>query len=372
MINSSKILSCRILVVSSLLFLCLLHGGNHHGVLSFSSPHFLLSSFSLRYVQSLRRNPSAILESGIVPSLYRHAASLNLHTTTESDDDKKNDNVDDNVDDNDNDNDNDNDEMFNIAAALPLDEDKGGINNRWILPQHKQRPLHGAFDSDLVVETSTAGTSVKKVDDADHVGAIGLVVWMVSLCAFVFVNNFVVPWPNSVFDAVPDRIWRLGHFLGGMFFGGGIILTACVEWLVRQSKNVEVMRFWFDKVPLLQTSIVLPGLTLSILSGTALTTVRYGGLSNAPPHIIYTFWTMLVFAAWWGFTDLTTQGGALEEVLELELEHNDVIVTPMSPSVLREVPEAVNARMLSNAVSCSFVFLLYAIKVLKLGTVHYW
>ena len=391
MINTSKISSFRILIESSLLFLCFLDEGEHHGVLSFSSPRFLLSSSpmqrnSLRYVQSFRfhhcrRHPRAILRPEIASSFHRCGDSMN-------DDDEQRAAM----------------RFFNISATLPLNEYKDGANNRWIVPQHKRRPLHDAFDSDLDVAVSTVGTvtSMNKVDDADHIGALGLVVWMVSLCAFVFVNKFVGPWPKSVFYAVPDRIWLLAHQLGGMLFGGGVILTTCVEWLVGQSKNVEVLRFWFHKVPLLDTSIVLPGLTLSILSGMGLTTVRYGGLSNAPPHVIYTFLTLVVFAAWWGFTDLTTQGGALEAVLEVELgqqqekqkdafdnsttgsttnisvgndNNNGIIRAPTSPSpsqsVLKEVPKAVNERLLSNVVSCLLVCLLYAIMVLKLGTVKF-
>jgi hypothetical protein len=136
---------------------------------------------------------------------------------------------------------------------------------------------------DLMMTTTTE----KIVDDADHVGAIGLSIWVISLCAFVFVNNFIGPWPQSIYDTVPERIWFLGHVIGGMLFGGGVIVTTCVEWLVVRSKNLEVMTFWFQNVPLLDTSIVLPGLTFSILSGTGLMTIRYGGLKlRAAAHYL--------------------------------------------------------------------------------------
>jgi len=282
---------------------------------------------------------------------------------------------------------------------------------RWFLPRLGRRRSHGEFDSGRVVAESTARTSTKIVDTVDHVGAVGILAWMISLSTFVLVNNFIGPWPKQLFDNIPFEVWLLGHQLGGMIFGGGVILTTCIERLVAESRNIEVMRFWFEKVPWLNTAIVLPGLTISIFSGTGLATLRYGGLSNAPPHVIHTFWGIVIFAAWWGFTDLTTQGEAFEAILKLEAneeqehkrEHgcdsfdissdaveppsivvtNDhVVSTPTTSSsfaslsssspVLREVPKPVNERMSSNAVSCLFVLLLYAIMVLKLGTVRYW
>ena len=44
--------------------------------------------------------------------------------------------------------------------------------------------------------------------------------------------------------------------IGGMLFGGGIILTTCIERLVAKSSNAPVLQFWFDKVPLLDGLIV--------------------------------------------------------------------------------------------------------------------
>eukprot|EP00532_Pseudo-nitzschia_australis_P017830 CAMPEP_0168311070 /NCGR_PEP_ID=MMETSP0142_2-20121227/67175_1 /TAXON_ID=44445 /ORGANISM="Pseudo-nitzschia australis, Strain 10249 10 AB" /LENGTH=169 /DNA_ID=CAMNT_0008263955 /DNA_START=515 /DNA_END=1021 /DNA_ORIENTATION=+ len=158
---------------------------------------------------------------------------------------------------------------------------------RWFLPRLGRRRSHGEFDSGRVVAESTARTSTKIVDTVDHVGAVGILAWMISLSTFVLVNNFIGPWPKQLFDNIPFEVWLLGHQLGGMIFGGGVILTTCIERLVAESRNIEVMRFWFEKVPWLNTAIVLPGLTISIFSGTGLATLRYGGLSNAPPHVIH-------------------------------------------------------------------------------------
>ena len=38
--------------------------------------------------------------------------------------------------------------------------------------------------------------------------------------------------------------------IGGMLFGGGIILTTCIERAVAKSNDSKVLQFWFTKVPL--------------------------------------------------------------------------------------------------------------------------
>lgn len=148
--------------------------------------------------------------------------------------------------------------------------------------------------------------------------------------------------------------------------GGGVILTTCIEYMVAQTKNSSVLQFWFDKVPLLDMAIVLPGLTLSMVSGTGLAVVRYGGLSHAPQHILMAFWALVVFAVWWGLTDLTTQGSALNAVLAATAENENNI------NEMEKVPDEVTGRIVSNVVSCVLVLLLYGIMVLKPGTIHYW
>lgn len=233
---------------------------------------------------------------------------------------------------------------------------------------------HSVFDDTVNLDLMMTTTTTKKtVDDTDHVGAIGLSIWKLSLCAFVFVHNFTGPWPQSIYDTVPERIWFLGHVIGGILFGGGVIVTTCAEWLLVRSKELEVMTFWFQNMPQLDASIVLPRLTLSILSGTGLTTILYGGLSYAPQHIIYALWMLLVFAVWRGFIDLTTQGRALEAVTTISdnnsNKNNDKDTADVSkPRVLKEAPEVMNERILRNVICCVLVFVLYAIKLLKPGT----
>ena len=126
-------------------------------------------------------------------------------------------------------------------------------------------------------------------------------------------------------------------------------------------KNAPVLQFWFDKVPLLDSLIVVPALTVSMISGTGLAIVRYGGLNIAPPHVGAIFWTLIAFMVWWAVTDLTTQGSALTAVNEMYESHE-------AGEKELETPEIVVNRHLSNTVSCFFVLLLYSMMVLKPGT----
>ena len=116
--------------------------------------------------------------------------------------------------------------------------------------------------------------------DSKVVELAGLGIWMVGLSGFIFANNWIGPWPLFMKD-IPERVFFTGHMLGGMLFGGGIIMTTALEWLVTKNKNPAVLMFYFDKVPLLDMALVLPGLTLAMFSGTGLTITRYGGLGIA-------------------------------------------------------------------------------------------
>lgn len=198
------------------------------------------------------------------------------------------------------------------------------------------------------------------VDESKHVELVGLLLWMASVSTFILVNNFVGPWPNEIIHAVPERLWFLFHMLGGMLFGGGVLLTTAIEFMVARTKNYSVMVFWFDKVPLVDMAIVLPGLTLAIVSGISLAVQHYGSLGTSPLHIQYVFWALVTFASWWGITDLTTQGSALNAVYEYAGKDGE-----------EEAPAIVMERTISNVVSCLLVLVLYGIMVLKPGAIHF-
>jgi hypothetical protein len=142
-----------------------------------------------------------------------------------------------------------------------------------------------------------------------------------------------------------------------MLFAGGVILTTAIEWLAVSSKNPSVINFWFSNVPGIDSNIVLPALTASIVSGVGLSVIHYGALGEAPPHVEATLSALAAFAGWWATTDLTTQGAASEAIKEWsegDTENTDV-------------PRIVELRRISNVVSCMFVPAIYAIMVLKLG-----
>jgi len=214
--------------------------------------------------------------------------------------------------------------------------------------------------TDVIVNGSTESLEGDWIDESKKVELILLSVWMVSICAFILINNFTGPWPLAM-KAVPERVFFLSHMIGGMLFGGGIILTTCIERLVAKSGNAPVLQFWFDKVPVLDGLIVVPALTVSMVSGTGLSIVRYGGLNVAPPHVGAIFWTLIAFLTWWAVTDLTTQGTALSAV-------NDMYDKFEEGEGNLETPKVVVDRHVSNVVSCFFVVLLYSMMVLKPGT----
>jgi hypothetical protein len=141
----------------------------------------------------------------------------------------------------------------------------------------------------------------KEKSAIDPVELAGLAVWMGALSTFLLRNNFVGPWP-AIISTVPEDVWLFIHALAGMLFGGGIILTTCVEWLVAKSKDPSVLTFWFEKVPGLDLSIVLPAISVAIVSGTGLASVRYGGLGEAPIHIKASLHLLVFFAIWWAST----------------------------------------------------------------------
>ena len=220
------------------------------------------------------------------------------------------------------------------------------------------------------------------IDDEKKFELIALGIWGVSISAFILINNFYGPWPTFM-KAVPgqfdrslrssfrlflqlegqflltpciilsERAFFLGHMIGGMMFGGGIIMTTLIERAVAKSNDASVLQFWFDKVPILDSLVVVPALTVSMISGSGLAITRYGGLNVAPPHVDAIFWTLIAFMTWWASTDLTTQGTALRAVEDMyeryENGERDL-----------ETPKVVSDRHLSNVVSCFFILLLYS------------
>jgi hypothetical protein len=214
---------------------------------------------------------------------------------------------------------------------------------------------HESQDGSLLLKEAKAETHSKMVE------LVALGAWLAAITAFILVNNFVGPWPEAM-THVPERVYFLLHMLGGMLFGGGVLLAAAIEWLVEENKNDAVLQFWFDKVPLLDGAIVLPALTVSMVSGTGLSIQRYGSLGHAPEHIQAAFYALVAFCAWWALTDLTTQGKALIAVNEWTAKDKKAKTNEHAPN---DVPNVMELRTISNVVSSLFVIVLYAMMVMK-------
>lgn len=225
------------------------------------------------------------------------------------------------------------------------------------LKKTKQKKVTASAAAAMKVEEES---SISDVDEAKKLELIVLGVWGISISAFILINNFYGPWP-LILKTVPERAFFLSHMIGGMLFAGGIILTTCIERLVAKSNNPEVLQFWFTKVPELDGLIVVPALTISMISGTGLSIVRYGGLNIAPPHVGAIFWTLIASMSWWAATDLTTQGPSLKAVEQMYEQYEQ-------GEVGLETPKVVVDRHVSNVVSCFFVLALYSLMVLKPGT----
>lgn len=118
-------------------------------------------------------------------------------------------------------------------------------------------------------------------------------------------------------------------------------------------------------MPLLDAAIVLPALTIAMISGTGLAVEHYGGLGIAPPHIATVFYALVAFATWWGVTDLTTQGKALVDVNEWAIQNSAGNEDSL------DIPQVVHDRKISNVVSCLFILALYSIMVFKPGTLFW-
>lgn len=250
---------------------------------------------------------------------------------------------------------------FSAGVIRPLPTPSTQLNfNLFTQEKEEVASVTDVKSNGAIVEFVDESSEGDWVDESKKVELILLGIWGVSISAFILINNFYGPWPLFM-KGIPERTFFLSHMIGGMLFGGGIILTTCIERLVAKSNNPGVLQFWFDKVPELDGLIVVPALTISMISGTGLSIVRYGGLNIAPPHVGAIFWTLIAFMTWWAATDLTTQGTALKAV-ERMYERSEAGETGL------ETPKVVVDRHVSNVVSCFFVLTLYSFMVLKPGT----
>eukprot|EP01082_Thalassiosira_pseudonana_P008964 g7739.t1 g7739 contig26:166239-166847(+) len=191
---------------------------------------------------------------------------------------------------------------------------------------------------------------------------IYLHLWVIILSAFVISNKVKGPYPQALIYALNRPQWSLVHALSSMLFGGTIVLSTLMEYIVITCKKTSVIKFWFTSVPqYLDSKVVLVALTGAIVSGVGQAALAYGGLATSPKHVIGSFHLLTTFGLWWGITDVTTQKKAMEAVQNLEVEGDD------GDDGVVEVPKVLKVRVLSNVVSCLFVVAMYALMVLKPG-----
>ena len=179
--------------------------------------------------------------------------------------------------------------------------------------------------------------------------ALGLVVWLLAISAFIAINVKVNPFPQSLLLTLSRPQWALVHAISSMMFGGTILLSTLIENLVISSRKSAVVRFWFVSVPRLDSLVVLPALTGSIISGIGQATIDYGGMVGAPKHVTGAVHALLTFGLWWGATDITTQERAKELARSLDGEYD---------ALLQGDGDAMNLlkwRRISNIVSCLMV-----------------
>lgn len=177
-----------------------------------------------------------------------------------------------------------------------------------------------------------------------------LLVWFHAVIGFVVWNYYTTSglWP-SFFLEIPLRVWNLVHALSAMVFAGGIITTTLLEWqlpsaVIGTNKNDKsIILQWLWQV---ESKLVLPAVSMSLVSGVVQSFDYYASLRAAPPHVKGALHLMALFAIWWAWTDRRSQASLREDGFDAT---------------------KVTARRLSNLVSCAFLVVLYGMMILKPG-----
>ena len=182
-------------------------------------------------------------------------------------------------------------------------------------------------------------------------------VWLVAISGFVATNYArETIWPLS-FLLIPYPFWSLIHGLSAMVFAGGIVTTTLLEWTlpsimesINEKDNNEssesksmLLLTWLWQV---ESRLVLPAVTGSLISGVAQAFYTYPSLHAAPQHIKSVLHLMVLFGMWWAWTDRRSQNALRSDGFD-------------TSKVLE--------RRLSNLVSCAFLVVIYGVMILKPG-----
>jgi hypothetical protein len=135
-----------------------------------------------------------------------------------------------------------------------------------------------------------------------------------------------------------------------MAFAGGVLTTTLLEWnltsILETSRNEDFSNNILRWLWQIESKMVLPGVTGSMISGVVQAHQTYGTLRHAPIHVKSALHIMLLFGGWWAWADRRSQADVREGGFDTA---------------------KVNRRRFSNAVSCGFLIALYSIMILKPG-----
>jgi hypothetical protein len=187
-----------------------------------------------------------------------------------------------------------------------------------------------------------------------------LLVWLHTVSIFV-VGNYIgkTLWPAFLF-LIPVKVWNLIHALSAMLFAGGVVTTTLLEWNLpsiisatagNAKKDQEqpdgqsstMLLTWLWQV---ESRLVIPAVTMSLISGVAQSYHYYNTLRFAPTHVKSSLHVMFLFGIWWAWTDRRSQASIRKHGFDVS---------------------RVVQRQMSNLVSCAFLVALYSIMILKPG-----
>jgi len=210
-----------------------------------------------------------------------------------------------------------------------------------------------------------------------------LILWVHGLSiavVFSYYPNLLVPLSNrlgvdlsplsttislqALFETIKLPVWNFVHAVSGMLMGGTIITTTILEWMILKNNShgdgpiKTVVPDAIQSLWSLESSIVLPAVTGSMVSGLAQSYLMYDGIGFAPKYVKAALHTMLTFGIWWAIMDKKSQRQLVRAVEASQEKSTDTAATDKTNN-----NSVWMKRKIANVVSCVLVVLLYAIMV---------
>jgi hypothetical protein len=169
--------------------------------------------------------------------------------------------------------------------------------------------------------------------------------WIQALSGFVAANYIRrTIWPGWLLR-LPVEVWNLIHAISNMIFSGSIVTTTILEWNLTNNDST-----FFRKLLRVETALVLPALTGSLISGVVQAFHKYVQFKFAPSHVQTALQLLAIFGIWWGLVDRRLQANIEEAMVDSTFDY-----------------KMLRGRRITNLVSCGFLLAIYSIKVLKPG-----